>query len=66
MMQYRIINLHDAANYVIKTKLTQAGGRGGCIAIDHNGHIEMPFNTEGMYRGYINTRGEMKVMIYRE
>ena len=66
LMQYRIINLHDAANYVIKDKLTKAGGRGGCIAIDRSGHIEMPFNTEGMFRGYINTNGQMKVMIYEE
>ncbi|MCY7411364.1 MAG: isoaspartyl peptidase/L-asparaginase [Chitinophagales bacterium] len=64
LMQYRIINLHDAANYVIKEKLTKAGGRGGCIAIDKNGHIEMPFNTEGMFRGYINTKGQMVVSIY--
>jgi beta-aspartyl-peptidase (threonine type) len=64
LMQYRVITLHDAANYVINTKLKNAGGNGGCIAIDKNGHIEMPFNTEGMFRGYINTSGQMKVMIY--
>lgn len=66
LMQYRNINLHDAANYVIKDKLVKAGGRGGCIAIDKNGHIEMPFNTEGMFRGYINTKGQLKVSIYEE
>jgi beta-aspartyl-peptidase (threonine type) len=64
LMEYRIISLHDAANYVIKTKLTKSGGSGGCIAIDHFGHIEMPFNTEGMFRGYINTSGQLKVMIF--
>ncbi|MEP7127239.1 MAG: isoaspartyl peptidase/L-asparaginase [Chitinophagales bacterium] len=66
LMQYRIINLHDAANFVIKDKLTKAGGRGGCIAMDKNGHIEMPFNTDGMFRGYINIKGVMKVSIYEE
>jgi beta-aspartyl-peptidase (threonine type) len=64
LMQYRFINLHDAANYVIKDKLTKAGGRGGCISIDKRGHIEMPFNTVGMFRGSIDTRKVMKVMIY--
>ncbi|MBA3648453.1 MAG: isoaspartyl peptidase/L-asparaginase [Chitinophagales bacterium] len=64
LMQYRIISLHDAANYVIKTKLTQKKGRGGCIAIDRSGHIEMPYNTEGMFRGYITTHRQLKVMIY--
>ena len=66
LMQYRIINLHDAAQYVIKDKLVKAKGRGGCIAMDKNGHIEMPFNTEGMFRGYINTKGQLKVMIYED
>src|SRR4030095_16042561 len=61
LMQYRIISLHEAANYVIKEKLTKDGGRGGCIAMDRNGHIEMPFNTEGMFRGYINTKGQLNV-----
>jgi beta-aspartyl-peptidase (threonine type) len=66
LMQYRVINLHDAANYVIKDKLVKAGGRGGCIAMDKNGHIEMPFNTDGMFRGYINTKGLLKISIYEE
>ncbi|MEO5675125.1 MAG: isoaspartyl peptidase/L-asparaginase [Chitinophagales bacterium] len=64
IMQYRFISLHDAANYVVRTKLKKEGGRGGCIAIDRAGHIEMPFNTEGMFRGFINTHGVMKTMIY--
>jgi beta-aspartyl-peptidase (threonine type) len=64
IMQYRSISLHDAANYVVRTKLKKGGGRGGCIAIDRAGHIEMPFNTEGMFRGFINTHGVMKTMIY--
>lgn len=66
LMQYRVINLHDAANYVIKDKLVKAGGRGGCIAMDRNGHIEMPFTTDGMFRGYINTKGILKVSVYEE
>jgi beta-aspartyl-peptidase (threonine type) len=28
------------------------GGRGGVIAIDSNGNIEIPFQTMLMYRGY--------------
>lgn len=34
-------------------------------AIDISGHIAMPFTTEGMFRGYIDAKGNMKVMIYK-
>ena len=28
-------------------------GEGGLIAVDKNGNIAMPFNTTGMFRGYL-------------
>jgi beta-aspartyl-peptidase (threonine type) len=34
--------------------------------MDAHGNIAMPFNTEGMYRGWINTDGTRGVAIYRE
>jgi beta-aspartyl-peptidase (threonine type) len=40
------------------------GGAGGVIAMDAEGNIAMPFNTEGMYRGYINTEGNRVVRLY--
>ena len=33
------------------------GGEGGCIAIDKEGNISMPFNTSGMYRGWVDEEG---------
>ena len=38
----------------------------GAIAMDHDGNIRMPFNTEGMYRGYIDTSGKEVVAIYKD
>ena len=35
------------------------GGSGGVIGIDKNGNILMDFNTEGMYRGYRKSNGEI-------
>lgn len=64
LMQYRNISLKDAATYVIMQKLKKAGGRGGCIAMDKNGHILMPYTTDGMFRGYIDATGKMNVMIW--
>ncbi|MCX6169550.1 MAG: isoaspartyl peptidase/L-asparaginase [Ignavibacteriales bacterium] len=66
LMEYKNFSLKDAANEVIMNKLGKLGGDGGIIAIDKNGNVAMPFNTEGMYRGqYLN--GEQPVVkIYKE
>ena len=49
----------------IKQKLQKAGGEGGVIAIDQFGNIGISFNTEGMYRAYINSDGKPVVEIYK-
>ena len=33
--------------------LERLGGNGGLIALDRRGGLAMPFNSEGMYRGWI-------------
>lgn len=53
LMAYRHMTIQEAANEVVMEKLVRLGGTGGVIAIDHAGNVAMPFNTEGMYRGYI-------------
>ena len=40
------------------------GGTGGLIAIDKKGEIALPFNTNGMYRGYVDPKGKFVVEIY--
>ncbi|PLC55515.1 beta-aspartyl-peptidase [Pollutimonas nitritireducens] len=52
-MEYGGATLVDAAESVVHEKLSKIGGSGGLIAVDAQGHVTMPFNTEGMYRGYI-------------
>ncbi|HWP94655.1 MAG TPA: isoaspartyl peptidase/L-asparaginase [Gammaproteobacteria bacterium] len=66
LMQYRGMSVKQAAEYVVLHKLVEHGGEGGVIAIDRRGNIAMPFNTTGMYRGAIDTRGRLHVAIYRE
>ena len=46
-------------------KLVKIGGEGGLIAIDKNGHIELPFNSEGMYRASISQGENAIIGIYR-
>lgn len=58
--------LHEAADYVVNDELVKAGGEGGVIAMDREGNIATPFNSEGMYRASIDTNGQMNISIYRE
>ena len=64
MMAYKKVTLEDAAFEIIRKKLPELGGDGGLIAVDKDGNITMPFNTEGMYRGYIKSGGKAVVKIY--
>ncbi|MDZ4667189.1 MAG: isoaspartyl peptidase/L-asparaginase [bacterium] len=50
LMEYKGLSLQEACDFVVKDKLVKFGGEGGLIAIDNKGNIELPFNSEGMYR----------------
>ena len=65
MMEYGGKSLKESANHVIHHKLTELGGSGGIIALDQKGNIVMEFNTEGMYRGYMN-EDSLSILIYKE
>ncbi len=66
LVKYKSMSINEAADYVVNDKLLKQKGSGGIIGIDHQGNIAMPFNTEGMYRGFVLPDGEVKVMIYGE
>ena len=62
-MKYKGISLEDAAKETID-HLTQIKGEGGLIAVDALGNVTLPFNSEGMYRGSIQSDGVIKIGIY--
>lgn len=64
LMKYKGLPIAVAANEVVMVKLKNLGGTGGIIAVDKNGNIAMPFNTTGMFRGYVNAGGEIKVAMF--
>ncbi len=66
MMEYKGVSLQEASSEVIQNKLTELGGTGGIIAIDHDGNVAMEFNTAGMYRASMNASGELYIGIYKE
>ena len=65
-MEYQGVALTNAATEVVMRKLTEAGGSGGVIAVDAQGNVAMPFNTEGMYRGVIRADGKPWTAIRKE
>jgi beta-aspartyl-peptidase (threonine type) len=66
MMEYGKLSLKEAADKVVMDKLVKLGGEGGVIAIDKDGNIAMPFNSLGMYRGYVGADGKAVVEIYKD
>jgi beta-aspartyl-peptidase (threonine type) len=66
LMEYGRLSLKEAADRVVMDKLVKLGGEGGVIAIDKDGNIAMPFNSLGMYRGYIDANGKVVVEIYKD
>lgn len=66
LMEYKSYPVKTAADVLIMEKVPELGGDGGLIAVDKSGNITMPFNTEGMYRGYIKSDGKSVVKIYKE
>ena len=65
LMAYRDMPLAAACHVVIAEKLPRVGGRGGLVAVDAQGRVAMPFNSEGMYRGEARAGGPRQTFIYR-
>lgn len=65
-MEYTQLPLLEAANQVVMDVLVKAGGEGGVIAMDAQGNVAMPFNSTGMYRGYIGPDGVPAVAIFKD
>jgi isoaspartyl peptidase/L-asparaginase-like protein (Ntn-hydrolase superfamily) len=45
-------------------RIARVGGDGGLVAVDRRGNVAMPFNSGGMFRACVNSRGRRLVAIY--
>jgi beta-aspartyl-peptidase (threonine type) len=66
LIEYKGWTLRQACDYVVQHKLVEAGGEGGLIAIDAQGHMELPFNSDGMYRAAQRNHETPYIGIYRD
>jgi beta-aspartyl-peptidase (threonine type) len=64
LMEYRGLPVQQAADAVLK-KVGNLGGDGGVVAMDKFGNMAISFNSEGMYRAYIDKDGKPVVEIYK-
>lgn len=66
LMEYKGLSLEEACQVVVHDKLVKIQGEGGLVAIDNNGNIALPFNSEGMYRAYKKNNGESAIKVYKD
>lgn len=65
-MAYGHQDLTAATHAVVHESLPAIGGAGGLIAISHDGHVSLAFNTEGMYRGFARGKEPAQAFIYKD
>jgi len=65
-MMYLGSPLADAADNIILEAMPRYGIGAGLVAVDAKGQVHAPFNTLGMYRGWVTSDGEMVVATHEE
>lgn len=65
LIEYKELTLKQACDLVVMDKLVKIGGEGGLIAMDYKGNIELPFNSEGMYRAKKTSDSDIYIGIYK-
>ena len=66
LMDYGGLSLSEACERVVMEKLPALGGSGGLIAVDHEGNVALPFNSECMYRAWGYAGDTPTTGIYQE
>jgi beta-aspartyl-peptidase (threonine type) len=65
-VEYRGEAVAQAARDVVMEAVPKLGGDGGVIALDADGNFAAPFNTQGMFRGWIDKEGKMHIAVFVE
>jgi beta-aspartyl-peptidase (threonine type) len=65
-LQYLQETPAQAGQEVIVKRVPELGGDGGAIVLSADGKASTPFNTEGMYRGWIGMDGVPHVAIFAD
>ena len=63
MMELGGMELQSAANRLIFEELPE--DIGGLISVDQHGNVALPFNTGGMFRGWMKEDGQPHVEVWK-
>ncbi|MDA3866334.1 MAG: isoaspartyl peptidase/L-asparaginase [Salinivirgaceae bacterium] len=63
-MKYQGISIQTAADHVIHEQLQPMGGYGGVIGLDAEGNVAVSFNTSGMFRAFIDGKGNQQIVLF--
>ena len=66
LMRYRGLDVEAAADEVVMRQLVRLGGSGGVIAVGRDGRVAMPFNSEGMLRGAMDSSGRLVTALVKD
>jgi beta-aspartyl-peptidase (threonine type) len=66
LVRYKGLDVVRAADDVVMQQLVRMGGSGGVIAVGRDGRIAMPFNSEGMLRAAMDSRGLFATGLLRD
>ena len=58
-VRYLRVSLEQAAGDVVMKELVEQHGEGGVIALDRQGNVATPFNTQGMMTGTVRSNGKI-------
>ena len=65
-VEYKGETLKQAATDVVMGVVPKLGGDGGVIALDAQGNVTAPFNTEGMAHAWIDRDGQYHIAIFEK
>jgi len=65
-MRHLKLGVKESADAVFAELPKEEKGVGGLIALDREGRVAMPFNTNGMFRGTITADGVVSVMVFEK
>ena len=65
-MMYAGATLQAATDSIVSEIMPSYGIGAGLVAVDAQGCVHAPFNTLGMYRGWVTADGDMTVATHRE
>lgn len=65
LVEHRGMPLGEACDFLLNERFAPIGGEGGLIAVDAEGNVCAPFNTQVMHRGWQSREGQPKTAIGR-